>query len=266
MWAELIPYILTGFASGILAGLLGLGGGLITVPALLWLMPGFVPEEIRIHIAVATSLAVMIPTACWSAWLHYRRQGLLWSVLLWLAPGLALGALIATSYAADIPSAGLEAGFALLAILASLNMIFGQLKVSIREGGHRLERLLTGMFIGSWSALAGVGGGTITVPYLVWRGVDMRKAVGVSAACGIPIAIAGVTGFGMSMPGAELLTPELKSRLLGFIYLPAWATVLVSSLLVIPLGARMTHFLPVTTLKKVLGVVLLFVAARILLV
>lgn len=262
MWVELIQYALTGLVSGLLAGLLGLGGGLITVPALLWVMPESVPAEMRIHIAVATSLAVMLPTSFWSAWQHYKLQGMLWNIYWWLAPGLAAGAFLSAWYAGSLPSSGLQAGFGLLAFLAALSMIFGQLKLSSARTGTGVERSLVGLLIGAWSALAGVGGGTITVPYLIWRGVDMRRAVGVSAACGLPIAIAGVSGFMLTRVPESM--QQLGGSFSGFIYLPAWLCVLLASLLAIPFGARLTQYLPVKTLKRILGVMLLFVSARII--
>ena len=262
MWFELAQYLAVGLLSGLLAGLLGLGGGLITVPALMWMMPESVPDAVRIHVAVATSLAVMLPTSFWSAWQHYRRQGLLWDVFRWLAPGLMLGAFLSAWYAGDIPRAGLQASFGLLALLAALSMIFGQRVVSSTHSGSKPEKSLAGLLIGAWSALAGVGGGTITVPYLVWRGVEMRRAVGVSAACGLPIAVAGVAGFTLTRIPDEMLA--MTGSFSGFIYWPAWACVLLGSLVAIPFGARLTHYLPVKTLKQVLGVMLLFVSARII--
>ncbi len=249
--------VLTGALAGLLAGLVGIGGGLVTVPAMVWLLPhlGVAPQWVM-HVAVATALAVIVPTALLSARSHQRRQAVDWAWVWRLAPVLAMGSLLAVMLAGQLSRPLLQGVFALFAAVVALLLwrpilpSAGQCRV--RPG----ESWLVGAGIGLWAALTGTGGGTLVVPYLHWRGLPLRRAVGTAAACGLPIALAGVLGFSLWSPAPE------GSGLLGLVHLPVAGLLLLGSLAAVPWGARLAHRLPVGVLRRVLALVLLLVAWR----
>ncbi len=244
--------LLAGGLAGLLAGLLGIGGGLITVPAMVWLLPrlGVAPEWVM-HVAVATALAVIVPTAWVSARQHRRRQavdGLWWRRL---APGLAMGAVLAAPLAGLLSRQVLQTVFALFAVLVAARLLWGRLPPS-RPTAPGPGQGLVGMAMGLWAALVGTGGGTLVVPYLHWRGLPLHRAVGTAAACGLPIALAGALGFALWGEGGE--------GLLGLIHLQAGLALLLGASLAAPLGVRLAHRLPAKALGRLLALVLLLVA------
>ena len=249
--------VLTGALAGLLAGLVGIGGGLVTVPAMVWLLPrlGVAPEWVM-HVAVATALTVIVPTALLSARSHQRRQAVDWVWVWRLAPVLALGSLLAVALAGQLGRPLLQGVFAVFAAVVALSL---WVQVRPAPGRHDVwpaEAWLVGAGIGLWAALTGTGGGTLVVPYLHWRGLPLRRAVGTAAACGLPIALAGALGFAL-WPSA-LAGPGL----LGLVHLPAAALLLLGSLAAVPWGVRLAHRLPVAVLRRVLALVLLLVVWR----
>jgi uncharacterized protein len=256
---ELLAYLAIGAASGLLAGLFGVGGGVVVVPALILLFAqiGMGSEWIP-HMAVGTSLAAIIGTGAASTFAHYRRGAVRWDLVARLAPGIVLGAWSGAAVAALIPELWLTRIFAGFLTYVGLRMLITR---KIRRetalpgpGGM----WLAGSGIGALSALVGIGGGTLTVPFLSNRGLDMRKAVGTSAACGLPIAIAGAIGFMVAGWGREGL-PDAST---GFVYWPAVGAILLASMPAAPLGAHLAHRLPVALLKRLFGIFLLIVAVR----
>lgn len=252
--------LLAGLMAGLLAGLLGIGGGLVTVPVMVWLLPQLgVPAEQIMHVAVATALAIIIPTAMISAYSHHRRGGVDWLLFSRFIPGLLLGGLLAALIASLLPRFWMQLLFAAFLFVVALSMLLGEPRVAGRATISRLEQFIVATLIATWAALVGTGGGTLTVPYLYWRGVALRIAVGTSAACGLPIALAGAVGFIWVGLGE---THDVA--FLGYLQWQVALLMIVGSMLAAPFGAALAHKLPVGVLKKILGAVMLLVAARLL--
>lgn len=259
-WITLQCLALGGLA-GFLAGLLGIGGGLLMVPFFAWILPasGMNPALIM-QVAVGTSLSVIAFTSLSSALAHHRREGVLWPVFRLLVPGLVLGALAGSAIADVIPSDWLQRIVGVAALLVAIKMM-----LNLQPPAHHVVPGGVGLFsaggvIGAVSALIGIGGGSLTVPYLNWCNVEMRRAVGTAAASGIPIAWAGALGFiwtGMNETG-------LPPHSLGYVYLPALLATGIASICLAPLGARAAHALPAAALKKVFAVLLLVIGIRML--
>ncbi|NEX20626.1 sulfite exporter TauE/SafE family protein [Thiorhodococcus mannitoliphagus] len=256
---EALSYLLVGGLSGLLAGLFGVGGGAVIVPALILIFTHIqLATEWIPHLAIGTSLATIIGTGAASTLAHHRRNGVRWDLFAQLTPGIVLGALAGASLVAFIPDLWLKRLFAAFLGFVGLKMLSSRSPIleTPRPMPGRLGLGGVGGAIGMLSALVGIGGGTITVPFLNSRGIDMRKAVGTSAACGLPIAIAGTIGFVIAGWG-RIGQTALGS---GFVYWPAAITILVASMPVAPLGARLAHQLPVPVLKRIFGGLLILVA------
>lgn len=254
---DLAGFLLTGILSGLLAGLFGVGGGVIVVPALILLFGHLgVGGDWVAHLAVGSSLAAIVGTGAASALAHHRRGGVRWELALRLAPGIVLGAWLGAVLAGALPELWLKRVFAAFLAYVGVRMLA---PVSAR-GGRPLPGSLglaaVGGVIGTLSALVGIGGGTLTVPFLSAHGIPLRQAVGTSAACGLPIALAGAVGFLAVGWGREGLPPWST----GFVYWPAVGLILLASIPSAPWGARLAHALPVETLKRAFGILLLVMA------
>lgn len=254
-------YLAAGACAGLLGGLLGIGGGLIIVPALAWLLPRLGVAEVHaMHLAVGTSLASIVFTALSSICAHHRRGAVRWELAWRLSAGIVVGALIGASVAGWLPAVWLERVFALFALLMGLRLLIGGRPAPHRgvPGGGALAGV--GLPIGALSALVGIGGGSLTAPYLMWCNVRAQQAVATAAACGLPLAVAGAAGFvltGWNETG-------LPAAALGYVYLPALAGIAVASVCTAPLGARLAHALPTGTLRRVFGLLLLVIAVLML--
>ena len=258
MWTE---FALIGLVAGYMAGFLGIGGGFIVVPALTFLFlkdPMTAPWAI--HMAVATSLSIMLVTSLSSVLAHHRKGAIHWSLVRSMVVGLTAGAILGAAIADFLPGEILIRIFGLLAILAGLQLILGRHRDGEKPLPGQPGASATGGFIGLISALIGIGGGAITVPWLLWHGVHPQKAVATSAACGYPIAIAGslsfvVLGLGSGLPDATL----------GYVHLRAFAGIALLGALAAPLGAATVHRLPPGAVTRVFGVFLALVGTHMLL-
>lgn len=258
---ELIAYLAIGALSGVLAGLFGVGGGAVMVPALMLLFGALgIGGDWMAHLAVGTSLATIIGTGAASTLAHHRRGGVRWDLVWPLAPGIVIGALAGAALAGWIPGLWLQRIFAVF--LASVGVRLLMTSTTAVSASHPLPGhaglVTVGGGIGMLSSLVGIGGGTLTVPFLSRHGLEMRQAVGTSAACGLPIALAGALGFVLTGWGR----PGLPAFSTGFVYWPAVLAMLIASMPIAPLGARLAHALPVTLLKRLFGVLLLLIAMR----
>lgn len=257
-----IIYLILGIVAGLMAGLLGIGGGLIIVPVLAFTFVArqFEPR-LEMHLAVATSLASVVFTAVSSAWAHHRRGAVRWDVVRGLAPGIAMGALASGWLARYLSSDALKVMFGVFACVAAINLARDQSPLRQRELPGPGGITVAGAVIGAVSTLVGIGGGTMTVPFLAWCRLDMRTAVGSSAACGFPIAVAGTLA--MMLAGWD--EPDLPVGATGYVYWPAALVVALASIFAAPLGARLAHELPVRTLRRVFAVLLIVVGMKLIL-
>jgi uncharacterized membrane protein YfcA len=258
---EVSAYLATGVLSGLMAGLLGLGGGIVVVPFLIWMFPklGFVAAWIP-HLAVGTSLATIVGTGSTSVYAHQGRGAVRWDLFRQLAPWIVLGAWLGSATAALLTGDWLKRLFALFLIYLGARMFRPPVpSVSMWVPGL-LGTRLAAAGIGSLSALVGIGGGTLTVPFLARTGLDMRRAVATAAACGVPIAVAGALGYIVTGWGREGL-PDGST---GFVYWPAVGAILTASVPSAPIGARLAHTLPLSALRRTFAVLVLLVAVRLL--
>lgn len=251
--------MLLGAMSGLIAGLLGLGGGLVLVPMLVWLFSAqqFDPDQIMI-MAVATSLATIVPTAMTAIVSHHRKGAVIWRRVFRLTPGILIGAAIGALCADLVSAKVLRSLFVIYLIYVGTNMMLQTKPVlSLHRQGSWLD-FVAGGVIGMVSSLLGIGGGTMNVPYLLGQRLEMKKAVAVSSACGLPIALAASGSYILLGWNQEAL-PEGS---LGYIYLPAFIGIVLCSVLTVPLGVHLAHKLPAQRLKRYFAVVLFIMAAK----
>ena len=263
MSVELILLFLTlGAFVGFMAGLLGVGGGGILVPVLttIFIYQGFSMHSV-VHIALGTSMACITITSLSSLRAHHANGAVIWQLVKTMAPAIVLGTFLATFIAAQISSKGLAIFFSVfMAYVAS--QMFRSRKVQVSgKGAGKTELSLVAFVIGAISAVVSIGGGSLTVPYLSWRNVDVRKAIGTSAALGFPIAVTGTLGYVINGVAASAANPQY---MIGFVYWPAVLLVTIPSFFIAPIGARLTQTLPVQTLKKIFGVLLLGLSLKML--
>ena len=222
----LIAYILTGIIAGLTAGLLGLGGGAIIVPILYAI---FVSQELALNatmqLAVGTSLATIVFTSISSATTHHRLGNVQLKTALYLAPGIVIGALLGAAIADSLSTDVLKRAFGIFEVLVAIQIGLGFKPAAHRSLPNKTGLAASGGVIGTISSLMGIGGGSLTVPFLLWCNVPMKQAVGTSAACGLPIAIAGVAGFII----AGLNNVDLPEWSLGYVYLPALICIISTS-------------------------------------
>lgn len=260
-YADYVPFagilLLTGVVSGILAGLLGIGGGGIIVPALALALASMgYGGDVGQHVAVASSLAIIIPIGISSARSHYARGALDIPTLKLWAPVIFVATLSGGLSAGFLSGKVLQAvlGFMAFFIAANIFMPFQQRLMSGIQGSSIAHRVCAAV-IGYLCALMGTGGGALTVPTLAAFGLSMHTAIGTGAAIGVPIAIAGTIGFLISGWNATGLPPFS----IGYVNLPALVLIGGVASLIAPLGAKLAHNLPAKTLKKVFAVFLIAV-------
>jgi uncharacterized protein len=262
---ELLPLVailaVSGLIAGFAAGLLGVGGGIVTVPVLEYsLRFAHVPEEFRMHVAVATSLAAIIPTSISSARAHHARGALDWELARrWAAP-MFVAALVVSLLAARAPLAVLAAVFGTVALVIAVKMLLPLEDLRI---GDRVPRGVRGMalasLIGGVSTVMGIGGGTLTVPTLNLYGYPIHRAVGTAAFFGVVISIPGTAGYLLARPPVELPWATV-----GYVSLVGLAIIAPGSMLTASLGARVAHALSRRRLSQAFGVFLALVGARML--
>lgn len=254
-----LMYLAVGLIAGILAGLLGVGGGLIIVPMLVFcfIKQGVAPEVIM-HLALGTSLASIIFTSISSALSHHRRGAVDWYIVKQIVPGILIGTFLGTMIASRLTTGFLQAFFCVFLYAVATQMILNKKPKASREIPGGLGMFGVGNGIGVASALVGIGGGSLSVPFMIWCNIAAHRAIGTSAAIGFPIAIAGAFGYMVN----NLQTTGLPAFSLGYVYLPALFFIVCFSVMTAPLGARMAHALPVDKLKRIFALFLYAVATR----
>lgn len=254
-----LAYLGVGAIVGFLAGLLGIGGGAIIVPMLVWVYAaqGFPPEHI-LHIALGTSLATIFFTSLASMRAHHQRGAVDWAVARAMAPGILAGSFGAAVAASYLPTRPLAMVFTVLAFYAAASILFDIRPRRTRALPGPGGVFAAGAAIGVASSLLAAGGAFLTIPFLMWCAVPVRRAIGTAAAVGFPIALAGSIGYILQGLRAE----GLPRWSLGYVYLPAFALIVVTSMLLAPLGARVAYRMPLKPLRILLGLVLLGLALR----
>lgn len=261
MLIDFTIYLLLGAFVGTLAGLLGVGGGLIIVPVLatIFSLQG-VSSEIIMQLALGTSLASILATSISSIYSHHQHNAVVWSAALRLTPGILIGAWCGALLASVLSSDFLKPVFAGFELMVAAYMLWGGKVNQHQSSPSLLNSSISGSLIGGISSLVGIGGGTMSVPWLMWYGSSIHRAIGTSAALGFPIALSG----SLSYLFAGLNNPHLPEHSTGFIYLPALGGIILSSVLFAPLGARLAHRLEVRKLKKVFALFLIGLATYLL--
>lgn len=257
----LVPLLaLTGIVAGTLAGLLGIGGGIVIVPVLYHVFSYLdIDAGIRMHLAVGTSLATIIATSIRSSLAH-RRQGSFDASLFrkWM-PGMFIGVLLGTWLANRVDFTILTATFALVALGVSLRMLLGK---NLQQPSPALPdvpgtTILSGL-VGLLSAMMGIGGGTLSVPIMTWRGVPIHRAVATAAGLGVIIAIPGATGFMIGGSGAAGLPPLS----IGYVNWLGFGLIVPATMLAVPWGTRLAHALDPEPLRKAFALFLGLTAVR----
>jgi uncharacterized protein len=257
----LMVYLGVGAIAGVLAGLFGIGGGLVIVPMLVicFAWQG-IPQEHMMHLALGTSMASIIFTSVSSFWAHHKRGAVQWVVVCRIVPGILLGTFLGTCVAARLSTNFLKVFFVLFLYYVAVQMLIDKKPKPSRELPGYLGMFGVGNTIGVVSSLVGIGGGTLSVPFMMWCNLAIHQAIGTSAAIGFPIAIAGTAGYivnGLQVAGL----PEYS---FGYAYLPAFAGIVCASVVTAPLGVRLAHSLPVAGLKRMFAILLLLVGTRML--
>lgn len=257
----LLTYVLLGMGSGFVAGLFGVGGGMTIVPILLMLFQaqGF-PETEVMHLALGTAMATIVITSISSMRAHHGHGGVRWDIFRSMSFGLVAGTFIGSLFASRVPTEIMAVLFTIIVYAASLQLLLNIKPKPTRDLPGTAGLVGVGSLIGGVSSLVAAGGGFISVPFMVLCNVNIRQAVGTSSALGFPIALAGVFGYiigGWSVGGL----PEPR---LGFVYLPAFLGVVVATIFMAPIGAKLAHSLPVKQLRRAFGLMLALLASKML--
>jgi uncharacterized membrane protein YfcA len=260
-WLAALLYLLAGSLTGLLSGILGIGGGVIVVPALLFIfeMDPTIPQALTMHLAAGSSLAVMLFTSFAAVRAHHQIEPILWDVYRRLWPGIVIGTIFGVIFAAQLSTSILKVLFALFLLFVAYKMLRTAKRV---RQGHFPPPWVNGLvsvFIGVKSGLLGVGGGVLVIPYLTHCGVEPRRIAAVSSLCTMTVAWIGT---GMFMLTQHAVNGPAYST--GYVYWPAVIWVAFASVLIAPLGARLSYVLPIHALRYAFVVVLLLTVVGLL--
>jgi uncharacterized membrane protein YfcA len=256
-----LAYPLLGLFGGFCAGLFGVGGGMVLVPLLFMLFGAQdFPAAHAMHLALGTSMATIALTSLSSMRAHHAHGAVRWDIVRHMAPGLLAGTLSGSLVVATIPTRPLAMIFTAIVFWAATQMMLDFKPQPHRQLPGPFGLFTAGAAIGALSSLVAAGGGFVSVPFMVFCNVVMHKAVGTSSALGFPIAVAGLLGYVASGWNVAALPPYS----LGYVYLPGMFGIVVMSMLVAPLGARLAHRLPVRQLKRAFGGLLALLATKML--
>lgn len=261
MISIVLTYSLVGAVAGVLAGLLGIGGGLVIVPMLVFCFEWQgIADSVIMHLALGTSMASIIFTAVSSFMAHHRRGAVHWDVVKRIVAGIFVGTFLGACVAARLSTDFLKFFFVIFLYYVATQMLTNRKPKPSRQLPGKGGMFGVGNIIGAVSSLVGIGGGTLSVPFMIWCNIPVHHAIGTSAAIGFPIAIAGTIGYVLNGLGAA----DLPSLCLGYVYFPALLGIVCISVLTAPLGVRLAHSLPVDRLKRVFAILLYIVATRML--
>lgn len=258
---EWLAYLGIGALVGFAAGLLGVGGGVVMVPLLVLVFGASgVPPEHIMHIALGTALAAMVFTSLSSTLAHHAHGAVDWQIARAMSPGMLAGSFVAALIAGFIPTRPLAVGFTVLVFYAATQILIDLRPPGSRELPGTIGLFGAGAVIGAVSSLVAAGGAFLTIPFLAWCKVPLRRAIGTAAANGLPIAIAGTAGYILNGMRAQ----GVPGPSVGYVYLPALVLVVTTSMLAAPVGARLAHRLPVKRLRTIFAVMLYGIAIRML--
>jgi uncharacterized membrane protein YfcA len=251
-------YLLTGAFAGFAAGLFGVGGGLIIVPVLYhaFSTQGYDQQHLM-HMAIATSLATIVITSISSSLAHQKKRAVLWPVFILLTPGIIFGSWSGGIFASSLRNSELTSIFAVFEFIVALHLLLKRQPPQHASAIGKLPAGIGGFIIGFISAIVGIGGGTMTVPFLHWFNVSMRNAVATSAACGFPIALFGTlsyvyTGWDRELGGAAVI---------GYLNLQALFFIALTSFIFATLGAKVAHSISETKLRLSFALLLFVLGA-----
>ncbi len=258
----IIELALLGLSTGFLAGLLGIGGGMLMVPFITIILSGQgVAPDLAVKMAIATSMATIIFTSVSSVRAHHKRGAVRWDIVRRLAPGIVVGSFIGSlGVFALLKGAYLAVFFGLFVGFSATQMFLDKKPKPTRQMPGTAGQFAAGGVIGFLSGLVGAGGGFISVPFMAWCNVAIHNAVATSAALGFPIAVANVIGYVIAGQSVQNLPPNS----FGYIWLPGLVVIALCSVFTAPLGARAAHALPVRPLKRVFACILYLLAAYML--
>jgi uncharacterized protein len=259
----IIYYLILGLLVGYFSGLFGIGGGLVMVPVLTFMFEvQNIPAHNILHLALGTSMATIIFTSLSSAWQHHAHNAVNWDAVFYITPGILLGTALGALIVGLVSTFYITLFFILFVYFSATQMLLGLKPDASRDYPGRLEVTAAGMVIGAISSIVSIGGGVLSVPYLVWHKQPIRSAIATSAAIGFPIAIGGTLGYiltgfygGGGLPAGSM----------GYVYLPVLLWLVIGTMLTAPLGAKATHRMPVDKLRKFFALVLFLLATKMLL-
>lgn len=253
---------LLGIVVGFAAGLLGIGGGVILVPMLttMFLTADIVPSH-AVHLALGTSMASIITMTFSSAFSHYRNHNVDWHYVKAIVPSIIVGAIAISFLIPFINTMYLAIFFSLFILSNAFKLLFNQPQKSAKR--TKIPPQLAGLGIGSFSTLVAIGGAVLSVPYLVSRGLEMKRAIGSSAAIGFPIAISGSIGYAMN---GHISAQELANNhaIIGFIHIPSVLIISICGFLMAPVGVKLSTKLSVNVLKKIFAFLLIGLSIKML--
>lgn len=260
---ELFLYLLLGIFSGILAGLFGIGGGIIIIPVFFSIFKNIVgvPDEALAHTVLGSSLGVIVFSSLASTYSHNKREAVIWEILKLIAPSICVGASLGALTASFISSSNLQVLVALFLVLISIQMIFEFPPPSQNPKTNVVGPVVVGSGIGWLSGIFGIGGGVFSVPYFYHRGLQMTQAIGSSAACGIPIAISGSISY--MVVGSDI--ENLPEYSLGYVYLPSVIIVGLASAWSAIVGVRAAHRIKQKKLRLAFALLLMIMGLNLLL-
>lgn len=255
-------YIAVGAVVGFLAGLLGMGGGMTLVPILsaMFIAQQIAPDNV-VHLALGTAMASIVFTSASSVREHMKLGGVNFDVVRRMTPSMVAGSLTASAASGFIAQRHLALAFALIVYAGATQTLLNKKPAAARALPSAMPMGVVGFSIGIICGLISAGGAFLTVPFMLWCGVPIQVAIGTAAMMGLPMAVVGTIGYVIS--GWHV--PDLPPDTLGFVLLPALFGLVLGSVFSAPLGARMTHRMPVTTLKRVFAVLLFALATKMLL-
>jgi len=258
----ILELALMGATAGFMAGLLGIGGGMIMVPFMTMILESKgVDAEHVVKMAVATSLATICFTSLSSVRAHHKHGAVLWPVARLLAPGILLGSLIGAQIAAALPTRILSLLFALFIAYSATQMFIDRKPKASRTLPGKPGMFGVGSVVGLLSSIVGAGGAFVSVPFMTWCNIKIHQAVATSASLGFPIALAGTLGYVWA--GRDL--SDMPAGAFGYLYLPGLLVIATISMMTAPLGARTAHRMDIRPLKRAFAVVLYILAAYFLL-